>query len=143
MKLKGFVDGDYVGVKGDHFSRGPEFAVLRSQRQEEEGRGPEGTRVANQGVRIMSPDYEGSAALGTAVRERTKGHPCLQMRKCKVHERGVPNSEHLLRPKEQPFDLHCFLFPNQKTSEQDRGVSGVGLKGAGDTLSKPDAKCCV
>lgn len=108
MKLKGFIDGDYVGVKGDHFSRGPEFAILRSQRQEEEGTGPGGTRVANQGARIMGPDCKGSGELGTGVREGTERHLRLQMRKCEVHERGVSNPEHILQPKEQPLDLIVF-----------------------------------
>lgn len=56
MKLKGFIDGDYVSIKGDYFSRGPEFAILRSQWLEEEGTVPEGARVANQGARVMNPD---------------------------------------------------------------------------------------
>lgn len=63
MKLKAFIDGDYVGVKGDHFSRVPEFAILRSQQQEEERTGPGGSRVAYQGARRTGPDF---ATKGTA-----------------------------------------------------------------------------
>lgn len=108
MKLKGFIDGDYVSIKGDYFSRGPEFAILRSQWLEEEGTAPEGARVANQGARVMNPDCKGAAELGTGPRGSTKGYLHLQIRKLKGHERGVSNTEHLLEPKEQPLDLTVF-----------------------------------
>lgn len=111
MKLKAFIDGDYVGVKGDHVSRGPEFAILRSQQQEEEGTGPGGSRVAYQGARRTDPDFKGSAELGAGVRGGPEGHLHHQMRKCEFHERGRPNPEHLLQPKEQP--LHLIVFCSQ------------------------------
>lgn len=63
---------------------GAESAVLRYSRQEEETKGPEGTREANQRASIMSPHCQ---EVEARVRGDTEGHFCLQMRKQKPHRR--------------------------------------------------------
>lgn len=90
MKLKGFYRwGTILALRetispggaleeGRWVGAGTESAVLRSSRQEEETKGPEGTREANQRASIMSPHCQ---EVEARVRGDTEGHFRLQMRK--------------------------------------------------------------
>ena len=117
MKLKGFIGGDHTGVKGDHSSgKGALVLSLLCLKILAAGRGEERAR-RNEGGQPKSKNNEPRLPGGRGKSERgTKGHFSLQMRKYKSRKRRETNPDHLLQPKEEPFDLHCFLFPNLKTS---------------------------